>query len=53
MTSASIVTAPPPADTPSFLADEPPWVQVPEPAETGLQEPPTEVLPQPPQTRKG
>jgi hypothetical protein len=45
MAGASTVTAPPPADTPSFLADEPPWVQDPERAEAGLQEPPTDVLP--------
>ena len=42
--STSIVTASPPADTPSFLADEPPWVQDPARAENGLQEPPTDVL---------
>jgi hypothetical protein len=38
--SASIVTAPPPADTPSFLG-----VQDPARAENGLQEPPTAILP--------
>jgi hypothetical protein len=43
--SASIVTAPPPADTPSFLANEPPSVQDPARAENGLQEPPTDVPP--------
>jgi len=43
--SASIATAPPPAATPSFLADEPPWVQDPARAENGLQEPPTDVRP--------
>jgi hypothetical protein len=45
VTSASIVTAPPPADTPPFLADEPPSVQSPARAGDGLQEPPTDVLP--------
>jgi hypothetical protein len=42
--SASIVTAPPPADTPSLLADEDAWGQDPEPAENGLQEPPGDAL---------
>ena len=42
--STSIVTASPPADTPSFLADEPTWVQDPGRAESGLQEPSTGVL---------
>ena len=45
MTSASFVTAPPPADTPSFLADEPPGVQDPGWAEADPREPPTDVHP--------
>ena len=43
--SASIVTAPAPADTPAFLADEPQWVQDPARTENDLREPPTDVLP--------
>jgi hypothetical protein len=42
--SASIVTAPPPADTPSLFADEPPSGQGLALAENGAQEPPTDVL---------
>ena len=37
--SASIVTTPPPVDTPSFLADEPPWAQDPAPAERDVEPP--------------
>jgi hypothetical protein len=43
--SASIVTAPPPADTPSFLADEDARVQDPARVENGLEEPPSDALP--------
>jgi hypothetical protein len=43
--SASIVTTPPPADTPSFLADEDAWVQDPAQVENDLEEPPSDILP--------
>jgi hypothetical protein len=42
--SSSIVTTAPPADTPSFLADEDAWVEDPAQVENGLQEPPSDAL---------
>ena len=43
--NASMVTTPPLADIPSFLADDPPWVQDAARAENGPQEPPLDVFP--------